>query len=365
MRIVLVILIGIHGIIHLFGFLRAFDFSEFNGISQPISKLLGIVWLLAFLLFIATLVLMLSHYDYWWIIGILAVLVSQVLILTYWKDAKLGTILNLVILAYATITYSAYSFEKKVNVEIIQMLAEVDIDSTEKSIISEQMVLGLPQVVQKWLSNCRMIGKENIKTVFIEQDLKMLMKPEQNEWSHAKAKQYFTTTSPAFNWHVYLKMFSLMSIVGRDKFEYGKGEMTIKLFSLIPILNVRNNEKVNQATLQRYLAEIVWFPSAALSPYITWYPIDNNSAKATLQFNGTKGSGVFHFDENGTFKKFVALRYKDEKDSEPTKWTVTATKTGMRNGIKIPVEAKLDWEIDSDDWTWLKLRITNIVYNIK
>ncbi|MDD2279797.1 MAG: hypothetical protein PHD06_08540 [Bacteroidales bacterium] len=365
MRIVLAILIGIHGIIHLFGFLRAFGLSEFNAISQPIPKLLGMIWLLTFLLFVTALILMLSYHNYWWIIGILAVLLSQVLILIYWKDAKFGTILNLVILAYATVNYSAYCFEKKVDTEIIQMLAEEDIHCNEKSIISEQMVLDLPQVVQKWLSNSGIIGKENIKTVFIEQDLKMLMKPEQKEWCQAKAKQYFTTSSPAFNWRVYLKMFSLMSLVGRDKFELGKGEMTIKLFSLIPLVKVRNNKEINKATLQRYLAEIVWFPSAALSPYITWYPIDNNSAKATLQFNGTKGSGVFHFDENGTFKKFVAMRYKDVKDIEPTKWTVTATKTEMRNGITIPVEAKLDWEIDGDDWTWLNLRITNIAYNIK
>jgi hypothetical protein len=227
------------------------------------------------------------------------------------------------------------------------------------------MVLDLPQIVQKWLSNCGIIGKESIKTVFIEQDLKMLMKPEQKEWYQAKAKQYFTTTSPAFNWRVYLKIFPLMKLVGRDKFEYGKGEMTIKLFSLIPLVNVKNNKEVNKATLQRYLAEIVWFPSAAINPYITWHPIDKNSAKATLQFNGTKGSGVFHFDDNGTFKKFVAMRYKDVKDIEPTKWTVTATKTEMLNGITIPVEAKLDWEIDGDDWTWLKLRITNIAYNLK
>lgn len=363
MRIVLGLLIGIHGIIHLFGFLKAFGISEFNTISKPITKPLGVLWLLAFLLFMVTLVLMLNHHDFWWITGFLAILISQVLILVYWKDAKFGTILNIVLLVSGIMAYSANHFEKMVNTETAQMLSELDLNNTGKGIVSEQMILGLPLVVQKWLSNSGMVGKENIKTVFIEQDLGMLMKPEQKEWYDAKAKQYFTTSPPAFNWSVSLKMFPLMNVAGRDKFENGKGEMTIKLFSLIPVVNVGDNEKINQATLQRYLAEIVWFPSAALSPYITWEAIDNHSANATLEYNGTKGSGVFHFDENGVFIKFVAMRYKEAEDTELTKWTVTATKTEVRNGITIPVEAELGWELDSGNWTWLKLEITNILYN--
>ena len=141
--------------------------------------------------------------------------------------------------------------------------------------------------------------------------------------------------------------------------------MTIKMFSLFSIVNAKNDEKVNQATLQRYLAEIVWFPSASLNPYITWEEIDDRSAKATMEFNKTRGSGVFHFDENGNFNKFVAMRYKDANDTEPTEWTVTATKIEKRNEIRIPVESKVDWKVDNENWTWLKIKITDIRYNIR
>ena len=139
--------------------------------------------------------------------------------------------------------------------------------------------------------------------------------------------------------------------------------MTIKLFSIIAIVNYKNSEYINKATLQRYLAEIVWFPSAALSRNITWDPVDDFSARATMEYNGTKGSGVFHFDASGNFKKFVTMRFKDEKDSEPTQWSVLATKTEEIKGIKIPVELKANWKLENGDWTWLKLKITDIAYN--
>ena len=77
MRIALAILIGIHGIIHLFGFFKAFGISEFNALSQPISKTFGIVWLLSFVLFAITVVLLIAPSNYWWMIGILGVILSQ------------------------------------------------------------------------------------------------------------------------------------------------------------------------------------------------------------------------------------------------------------------------------------------------
>jgi len=363
MRITLTILIGIHGIIHLFGFFKAFGISEFNAISQPISKTFGVVWLLTFVLIAITTVLSIAQSNFWWIIGIVGVISSQFLIITYWSDAKFGTILNLIILVSIILAYSTFSFEKKVSNETAKIFENSN--NTTKKVLSKQMISDLPTIVQKWLLTSGTIGKEAVYNVYLVQDLQMLMKPEQKDWTNARAKQYFTIEPPAFNWSINLKMNSLVDLVGRDKFENGQGEMTIKMFSLFPIANAKNGGKVNQATLQRYLAEIVWFPSASLRPYITWEEIDEHSAKATMEFNGTKGSGVFHFDKNGNFKKFVAMRYKDANVTEPTEWTVTATKTEMRNGIKIPVESKANWQLEYEDWTWLKLKITDIKYNVQ
>ncbi|MFT5941116.1 MAG: hypothetical protein ACI9AV_001076 [Sediminicola sp.] len=158
------------------------------------------------------------------------------------------------------------------------------------NILKKQMISELPSKVQKWLIHSGTIGKESICNVHLKQNLQMLMNPDQKDWSFAKAEQFFTIVPPAFIWSVGLKVNPFTTVVGKDKFENGRGEMTIKMFSVFQIANAKNNEKVNKATLQRYLAEIVWFPSADLSPYIVWKKIDDTAAKATLSHNGTKGS---------------------------------------------------------------------------
>src|SRR6056297_3617635 len=342
MRIALIILIGIHGIIHLFGFFKAYGISEFNAISQPISKTFGIFWFLAFLLLIFTVILFFVQSDYWWLSGFLAVIISQGLIFNYWSDAKFGTIANLVILISVIIAYSSFSFKHKIAEERKGLFENSE--TVSKKVISKETISEMTSIIQK---------------------LQLKMKPEQSEWNNGTAEQYFTVQPPAFNWTITSQMSSILNVAGRDKYENGNGEMTIKLFSLITVANAKNHEKINQATLQRYLAETVWFPSASLSPYITWESLGENSAKATMEFKGAKGSGEFHFDETGNFKKFVAMRYQDINAEEPTDWTVIATKPEARHEIKIPVECEASWTLESGKWTWLKLKITDIKYNVK
>lgn len=363
MRVALGIMICLHGIIHLFGFLKAYRIAEFKGINQPVSKISGLVWLLTSLLFVVTNVLFFVHADIWWAFGLGASIVSQVLIFNFWSDTKYGTIPNIIILAAALLTYVNNDFEHMIIQERSAMFEKSS--HGDKKILGSEDISSLPSIVQKWLNHSRVIDKPAVSNIFLTQVLQLRLKPEQEEWNSGNAQQYFTIQPPAFNWNIDTEMNPIMRFVGRDKFENGQGEMLIKLCSIIPVADEKNDQKINQAALQRYLAEIIWFPSAALSDYIQWEEIDENSASATMDFGGTKGAGVFHFDEKGAFKKFVAMRFKDPNDIEPMEWIVIASKTEERNGIKIPIECEVIWNLESGPWTWLKLRIEHIEYNVE
>lgn len=363
MRIALIILIVLHGVIHLFGFLKAFGISQFKAISQPVSKVYGMLWFLTFLLFVITIILNFIQSDYWWLSGFLAVVISQVLIFNYWSDAKFGTIANIIILLVVIIGYSSFNFKKKIKKERTELFKNFQLEN--KKNISSETLDSLPTIIQKWLSNSGVVGTQTVFNVYLTQELQLKLKPNQKNWNEGKAEQYFTIQPPAFNWNINTEINPFLSLVGRDKFIDGNGEMTIRLLSLIPVVNAKDEKKINQATLQRYLAEIVWFPSASLSKHIKWETIDDYSAKATMKYKETKGSGVFHFDQNGNFEKFIAMRYQDSNAEEPIEWRVIATKIEKRNGIKIPVECESSWKLKSGNWTWLRLKITDIQYNLK
>lgn len=358
MRIALIIIIILHALIHLFGFLKAFRFAEFEQLTQPISKTQGLLWLVAFMLFALAAAFATFQSDSWWVPSILALVVSQILIFMFWKDAKFGTVANLFILLATILAFAGFQFDKMVENERSAILESLSIQSDHK--IANQDLAHLPNPVQKWLSRSGMLGKRVISKVSLTQDLQLKLKPEQEAWYSGVATQVFTVDPPAFLWSTDIEMNAMLNVVGRDKFENGKGEMLIKLNALIPIVNAKDDPKIDEASLQRYLAEIVWFPSAALSKYITWERVDERSALATLEFEGTKGSGVFYFTEEGDFETFTAQRYKD---TERLEWTVTANQIEEHHGIRVPVDCEASWKLESGQWTWLRLKVEAIDYD--
>ena len=272
-----------------------------------------------------------------------------------------GAIPNIFILLVALFSLSSSIFNQKVANEISTIMKQTI--TTKTAVITIEQLDDLPYPVAKWLNLSGIIGKEKTNTVWLSQNIRMKMKPGQKEWNEAVAEQYFTVENPAFIWKVKMNMSPFIKITGRDKFVDGKGEMLIKIFSLLNIVNEKG-EKMDEGALQRFLAEIVWFPSAALSQYITWESIDSLSAKATLNYKGTSGSGTFYFNEQGDFVKFSTLRYKDnEADAQRYEWIVTVKEHSMMSGIKTPMKIEVTWILENGNWTWLDLEITDIRYN--
>src|ERR1700733_12963369 len=88
-----------HGLIHLLGFIKAFKLIPIARLSKDISKIHGVFWLLAAVLFLLSAILLLAGQTGWFIPCAAAIIVSQVLIVGAWSDAKYGTIANVIVLA--------------------------------------------------------------------------------------------------------------------------------------------------------------------------------------------------------------------------------------------------------------------------
>lgn len=80
----------------------------------------------------------------------------------------------------------------------------------------------------------------------------------------------------------------------------GRGSMHASMLAVWPLASVENTADVASGALHRYLAEAVWLPSALLpSQGVTWTPIDDRHARATITAGGTTVSLDFTFDAGG------------------------------------------------------------------
>ncbi|MCL6570859.1 MAG: hypothetical protein K6T88_04145 [Bacillus sp. (in: Bacteria)] len=139
--------------------------------------------------------------------------------------------------------------------------------------------------------------------------------------------------------------------------------MSIKLLSLFPVVNATGLE-IDQGTLLRYLAEMLWFPTAALNPYIIWESIDENSAKVTMSYQGVTAPGVFTFNEKGDIVRFMAKRYKEVVGKYVlSDWGGIYKEIKEFNEIRIPSKSEVIWVDEKEEFNWFQCEITDLEYN--
>lgn len=271
-----------------------------------------------------------------------------------------GVVAAVVVIYFIVVNIGGMMFERKVKSEVKKLFAEFHINKPE--IIRQEALAGLPEPVQKWLQRSQIIGKEKIFAVRLKQEGLFRTKKE-GSWMPFKAEQYYTTDPPGFIWYVTMRVVPFLTIKGRDMYYEGRGNMLIKLLSLIKVADASGPE-MDQGTLIRYLNEIMWFPTAALNDYIKWEPVNQTSARATMNYKGVTASAIYYFNEDGDLVNFMAERYMDVNGSfKKEKWSTPITGYGEFNGIRVPTEGQGVWKLDSGDFSYIRLKIIDIDYN--
>jgi hypothetical protein len=352
MKSVLVALFILHGLIHLTGF-----FQQLNGrLLYP-----AVLWLvIALLLFCSGIMIAISK-PIWWMVAIPAIVASQVLITIYWHSAKWGTLLNVVLIFASVVSVAQWNFNRKFNIEAGALLSPARVNKNK--IITREMVEALPLPVSKWLSASGVIDKEMVHTVRLKQRGFMKMDKRKDQWAAISSEQYFNVDEPSFIWKVRMKMMNLLPISGRDESRNGHGRMQIKLLSLVNLVN-DSDEKIDQGSLQRWLAEICWFPQAALMPYIHWEMINDHAARARLNWKGVEAIVNFYFNEDGRLIRCLADRYKGGgKLAVQEKWEIICKGHRLMDGVTIPTRAEVTWKLKTGDFDWFNLEIASIEYN--
>lgn len=267
----------------------------------------------------------------------------------------LGILIILVLLGLA----GSGRFYRQGRKEVQELLTDA---GALNSVVTEADLAGLPPCVQKWLIRSRVVGQARISTVHLKQ--KGLMRTKQDQpWMPVGAEQYFNVEEPGFVWQAKIKPAPLLHLAGRDKYYQGRGHMLIKFMSLFKVVDASGPE-LDQGALLRYMAEMMWFPTAALSGYLKWEGIDADSARVTMSYQGRTASGVFYFNEAGDLAGFSAKRYMEQSGQFSLQdWSGVVKEYQEFNGIRLPAKVNVIWRLRAGDFEWFQCEITEIEYN--
>jgi len=124
------------------------------------------------------------------------------------------------------------------------------------------------------------------------------------------------------------------------------------------------DEKIDLGSMLRYLGEIIWFPSAALSRHVAWEPIDTRHAKATLRYAGSGVSAVFTFDERGRVARFDADRYLGGgPEARLTPWFASCSEWRSFEGIEVPSRGEVGWDLPGGPFIYYRWEVLDVQLN--
>ena len=227
--------------------------------------------------------------------------------------------------------------------------------ASEARLVTEAMLDGLPEPVQRYLRYTGVIGKPFVRTVHLRQSGRMLLASGQ-PWIPLKAEQWYSVRTPGFVWDATLHIGPIPIVRARDMYRTGAGHMLIKAPSLIRVADAKGKD-IDQGEMVRYLSEMMWFPSAFLEDNVSFEAVDARSARVTLTDRRRTATGTLFFDADGRLTEFVAQRHAG---SSLETWSVPITAYGEFEGLKLPVSGKAVWKLADGDQEYIDVTITEL-----
>ncbi len=185
-----------------------------------------------------------------------------------------------------------------------------------------------------------------------------------SRWLEFDAEQVIAARSQGFQWLARIGIGAGLSLDVRDRLLDGEASSELRLCSLIRLGADRGNRQINEAALQRFLAEAVWSPAALLPEAgVAWTAIDDASALASLACGETRVSMEFRFNAHDEVASvFTPARWMREKGSyRAVAWKGRFFDYAVCDGIRVPLRAEAGWYIAADWCPVWKGRVARIV----
>lgn len=230
------------------------------------------------------------------------------------------------------------AFSRLVRSDVRALLARAG-ETGGPDVVAEEMLVGLPEPVRRYLRYTGVVDKPFVRTVRLRQEGRMRPGPGQ-PWMALEAEEHYSVRPPGFVWDGALHLGPITVGLARDMYLDGRGQMLVKAASLFTVVNA-SGEEMDQGAMMRYLSEMIWFPSAFLARNVSFEAVDDGSARVTLTDGGRTASGTLFFDGEGRLTDFVAKRYRIiDGRSELEAWSTPITGYGEFEGLRLPFRAR-------------------------
>ncbi|MEM9676350.1 MAG: DUF6544 family protein, partial [Bacteroidota bacterium] len=175
-------------------------------------------------------------------------------------------------------------------------------------------------------------------------------------WIPIEGEEYFTAYPPGFIWKGKTNLFT-----ATDRYVDGKGQLVVKLLSLIEVARA-NGPEADQGELLRWLGEAVWFPTRLLpSEKLEWSALTNDTAQLSCTHQDLTVNFKVTFAKLGEITQIEAKRYYTPGRLEA--WVGELYDYQDFEGVKVPTRIKATWKLPEGDYPYVDFKVNDIQFN--
>lgn len=222
---------------------------------------------------------------------------------------------------------------------------------------------GLPAPVARYLTFALSPRQPIIARAHLRSRGTFAAKP--NAWAPFTAEQEVRTQPPEFVWNARIAMMPLVPVRVRDRYAGGEASMRATIAGLVPIVNQHGSPELAAASLQRFLAEAVWYPTALLPrDALSWSAIDDTSARVTLTDGPTTVSIDCTFGSGGGIETISTMRCRDVKGTPIlTPWVGHHRDYTQLSGMMIPTSGEVAWILSNGPEPYWRGRLISATFD--
>jgi hypothetical protein len=363
---VFAILLVIHGVIHVLGAAKAFGWADLPQLTQPIPPVLGALWVVSTLLFLAAAVSLFTWPRGWWVIGASAVVISMIVIVPSWTDAKVGALANAVVLAgvaFGLLSQGPFSLRAEYDRDI-----ESHVSAPASPMpLTDADLAHLPPPVQRYLRLVGVVGQPRVRNLRVRMHGRIRNGP-QGRWMPFASEQYNVVNPAARLFYLNASMFTI-PVQGYHRFVGSSASMRVKAAALVPVATATSTEMTQSETVTLFNDMCIFAPATLIEPAIAWEVADERSARARFTNGGHTIRAVLSFNEAGALTNFVSGdRFQaspDGKTMKQLRWSTPIHGYRAYGAVRLASSGEGRWHEPGSEYDYIELAIDNVRYNVQ
>lgn len=303
MRAFVVGVLCVHGLIHLLGTAKAFGLAVLPHLTQPISRPWGVAWLVAAALVLASAFMFGAGARRAWLVGALALVLSQTVIILSWRDAWAGTTANLVLLIAVThgwLTEGPLSFHAQFLRDASAGFARV----TAAPAVSDADLAHLPEPVQRYLRVSGVVGQPRVRSYALRFRGRIRSAPDAR-WMPFEAEQVSFADPPTRLFLMRAQLFGI-PVEAFHRSVAGHATMQVTVAGAIPLVHAHGPVMDQSENVTVFNDMCLLAPGTLLDRGIVWTAVDARTASAQFTNGGHTISATLRFGEHGFLTDFVS-----------------------------------------------------------